>query len=131
MQVKVKVISTNDDAFVIVDALSQAGASPKGQHFINLKNPNPLETFLASVAVCAGVHTKRYLKKHNVSFSKLDISVSANLCRELPMRLKDINVEVDTDAEVGDKRDEFDSFIHNCPVHNTLLHTKEVNITLI
>ncbi len=97
----------------------------------SLKGVNPLEMFLTSVGGCVGVYAKRYLTRHNIRFNKLDILVSANLSKELPMRLADIKVEVDTDADIGDKKEVFERFIHNCPVHNTLLHTKEVNIKLL
>ena len=98
------------------------GYSPKG--------PNPLEIFLTSVGGCVGVYAKRYLKRHDISFNKLNILVSANLSKDPPMRLADIDVKIDTDADLGDKTEVFERFVRGCPVHNTLLHTKEVNIAL-
>jgi uncharacterized OsmC-like protein len=89
---------------------------------------NPLEMFLASVGGCVGVYAKRYLSRHEIPFKKLNIHVKAELSQDPPMRLSMIHVQVETDARLDDKKDVFERFIRNCPVHNTLLHTKEVTI---
>ena len=129
MQCKVELIHTGD-TFEIIDSRLETAVVGKKRQFIDLKNSNSLEIFLTSVGICAGAHAKRYLKRHNIFFSKLNISINAHLSRELPMSLKDINVDIDTDADTGDQKEAFERFIHGCPVHNTLLHTKEINITL-
>jgi len=92
--------------------------------------PNPLELFLSSLAGCIGVYANNYLKRHNIGFTYLKIDSFAQFAQSSPQRLTDITVQVDTDADIGDKKDVFMRFIHNCPVHNTLLHTERVNIEL-
>ena len=92
------------------------------------KGPNPLEMFLSSVGGCVGDFAKRYLSRHNILFTKLSISVSAKLSKDSPLRLTDIIVNLDSDAELGDKKEVFELFIKGCPVHNTLLHAKEITI---
>jgi putative redox protein len=92
------------------------------------KGPSSLEMFLSSVGGCVGDYAKRYLDRHDVSFSKLAVSVTARLSKNFPLRLSDIVVNVDSDAELGDKREVFELFVKSCPVHNTLLHTKEITI---
>jgi len=92
--------------------------------------PNPLEVMLSSLGACIGVYAKNYLTRHAIAFKSLSISVSADLSEDPPARLVNIKALVKTDANLEGKKDVFMKFIHNCPVHNTLLNTKEVAITL-
>ncbi len=92
--------------------------------------PNPLEVFLSSLGGCIGVYAKRYLQRHNLAFRRLSVGVTGELCQESPVRLINLKVNVDTDAELGDKKDVFSKFIENCPIHNTIRHTKEVDIRI-
>ncbi|MBN2484204.1 MAG: OsmC family protein [Candidatus Omnitrophica bacterium] len=91
---------------------------------------NSLELLLSSLAGCIGVYANSYLTRHDIGFTYLKTTAHAQLAQSSPQRLTDITVQVHTDADIGDKKDVFMRFIHNCPVHNTLLHTEGVNIEL-
>ncbi len=95
-----------------------------------LGTDRPLELFLSSLSGCVGVYAKKYLSRHQIEFRKLIVKASADFTIESPARLVNLKLKVITDAELGDKKEVFLRFIENCPVHNTLLHTKEVEIAL-
>jgi putative redox protein len=129
MEVKTTISFLKDEAYqatfpgtsngFVIDA---AKAAPAG--------PSPLDVFLASLAACIGVYAKRYLAMHKIEFKKLAVAGTADLISESPVRLSNIRLDVSTDARIADK-DTFMRFIHNCPIHNTLIHTKDASISLI
>lgn len=92
---------------------------------------NPLELFLSSLAACVGVYALRYLTTHTVDFKQLNAVASADFSQDTPARLVNIKVNVHTDAKLADKQDVFLRFIRNCPIHNTVIHTQEVEIDLV
>ena len=91
---------------------------------------NPLELFLSSLAACVGVYALRYLMTHTVAFKELKIAACADFSSDTPARLVNIKVNVHTDADLADKAQIFLRFIKNCPIHNTIIHTQEVEIEL-
>ncbi|MEI8349540.1 MAG: OsmC family protein [Candidatus Omnitrophota bacterium] len=130
MDIAVKVQAAAEDKFTIecssgaklrVDK-SKEGSIPEG--------PNPLELFLSSLAACVGVYAKRYLTTHAISFNELTINAHALFSQDSPNRLVNIQVRVHTDAKLDDKKEVFLRFIRGCPVHNTVIHTKEVDINI-
>lgn len=92
--------------------------------------PNPLELFLSSLASCIGVFAKRYLERHKIEFKDLRIEAQAEFTTEAPMRLIKIEAKVYTDADLGDKEAVFLRFIEGCPIHNTILHTDNIDLQL-
>lgn len=131
MEIKVAVTFLAEDTFevttsvpgvkIYVDKKKETGISA---------GPNPLELFLSSLGGCIGVYAKNYLTRHAIVFKRLNIAVNADLSEDNPLRLVRIKVRIDTDADLQDKTDVFLKFAHNCPVHNTILNTKEVEIQL-
>jgi uncharacterized OsmC-like protein len=67
---------------------------------------------------------------HAIEFKELEIKAMAEFSQSSPARLVNIKVELHTDADLKDKREVFLRFIHNCPIHNTIVHTKEININI-
>ncbi len=78
-----------------------------------------------------GVFAKKYLTRHNLEFKKLKVEVEAEFITKSPMHLVNIRVKVYTDAGLGDKKDTFMRFIKNCPIHNTIVNTKAVEISIV
>ena len=93
--------------------------------------PSPVELFLSSLAGCIGVFAKAYLTRHSISFTKLNIKAKAAVSADSPRRLVNIEVLVDTDADIKDKKDVFLRFIEGCPIHNTVCNGGHINISLI
>jgi uncharacterized OsmC-like protein len=67
---------------------------------------------------------------HSVGFREIRIQAQADLLQANPLRLVNIKAKVYTDANLEDKREVFLRFIKNCPIHNTIIHTKEIDIDL-
>ena len=95
------------------------------------QGPNPLEVFLSALGSCIGVFAKKYLSRHDIGFKELKIEAKAEFTTNPPTRLTNIGVKVSTDADLGSNREVFLRFIKNCPVHNTILHTDQINIELV
>ncbi|MBN3040033.1 MAG: OsmC family protein [Candidatus Omnitrophica bacterium] len=131
MRISSKVVFLGDDLFQARLEYSDVVIHiDKKKKEIKAKGPNSLEMFLSAVGGCIGAFAERYLRRHDIHFSKLVIEVSADLAKDAPLRLVNIRTVVDTDADLGDKKEIFKKFISNCPVHNTLLHTKEMSIDI-
>jgi len=77
-----------------------------------------------------GIYANKYLERHKVAFAKLEVAVSGEFITESPARIINIKAKVDTDAQLGDKKEVFLKFIKGCPIHNTLIQTREVKISL-
>jgi len=93
--------------------------------------PNPLEVFLGSVASCVCVYAKKYLTQHSIEFKKLQVEASAELSKDPPTRLVDIKIKTHTDAKLdATGKEVFLRFMKNCPIHNTVIHTKAIEIDL-
>ncbi len=129
MQVTVNVAWQNDHAFrVQLENSQKAFVIDKKTEDHVPSGPNSLEVFLSSLGGCIGIYAVNYLKRHNVPFKELKVKSFAEFGKSSPQRLTDITVRVLTDADLKDKKDVFLRFIHNCPVHHTLLHTDSITI---
>lgn len=93
------------------------------------QGPNPVELFLASLAGCVGIYSKRYLDNAQIKYQNLKISCKASF-RENPLMLDNINLEIKTDAKLGDRSASFLRFVKNCPIHNTIVNTQEIEIRM-
>jgi uncharacterized OsmC-like protein len=130
MEVKVNLKFLEKDKFEVSCFFSQLNfyIDKKTQDY-QPQGPNPLELFLSALSGCVGVYALNYLKRHSIEFKKIEIETVARLSPSPPLRLIDIKVKVNTDARLEDK-DTFLRFIKNCPIHNTIIHTQEVEISL-
>ena len=94
--------------------------------------PNPLEVFLGSLASCVCVFAKKYLAQHSIEFKELKVEATAELSKDSPMRLVDIKIKTHTDAKLDSAEKEvFLRFMKNCPIHNTVIHSKDIEISLV
>jgi len=131
MEVKVSVALLAEDKFEVTTSV------PGVKIYVDKKKdtgtpagPNPLELFLSALGSCIGVYAKNYLVRHAIAFKKLKIQANAVLSEEHPIRLANIKALIDTDADLQGKKDVFLKFVHNCPVHNTILNTEGIEIQL-
>ncbi len=90
--------------------------------------PNPLELFLSALGSCVGVSAEKYLTGRKISFTKLSVKAQAELSQDVPTRLSGIKVVVSTDAQLGDGKENFLRYLHNCPVHSTIIAKEEIDI---
>jgi len=90
----------------------------------------PLPVLLASLGTCVGVYLTKYAEGTKLDLGKFHISVSADLCKDKPIRFRDIDVKIDmgeTKLE-QDRKEALMRFVKNCPVHNTV--KSEPNISM-
>ena len=131
MQIKVNVEHKEKHLFCVNLENSQSSFYiDKKEEGYTPKGGNSLEVFLSALAGCIGVYANNYISRHNISCSYLKVDAKADFITASPARLENIVVEVDTDAQIGDKKEVFMRFMHNCPIHNTILHAGHVDIKL-
>jgi uncharacterized OsmC-like protein len=98
----------------------------------SLEGPNPLEVFLGALGSCTGVYAEKYLVQHSIEFKILKIAAIAEFSQESPARLVDIKLKVSTDAKLDENAKEiFLRFMKNCPIHNTVINTKEISVSIV
>lgn len=119
---KFEIKSLKRGAKAYIDSHKEEGYTPQG--------PNSSEYFLASIGGCVMYYSYTYLKNAGIEFKELKIKVSAEWTKEPVLMLKDIKVKIYTDAQLGDRKEAFLRFVHNCPVHNTIVNTQEIKIEM-
>ena len=94
--------------------------------------PNPLELFIGSLASCVCVYAKKYLTQHSIEFKELQVSANAEFSKDSPTRLVNIKIKALTDAKLSKtEREVLLRFMKNCPIHNTVIHTENIEIDLV
>lgn len=97
------------------------------------KGITPPDTLLASIGSCIGVYIRKYAEGSKLVLDKFRISIDADFCAEKPVRFKAINVSIDLNGTILDERRKrsFLEFIKNCPVHNTLKNSPDIEINIV
>ncbi|MFH1190488.1 MAG: OsmC family protein [Candidatus Omnitrophota bacterium] len=95
------------------------------------KGVTPPDALLASVGSCVGVYLRKYSDGAKLQIKDFRISVEGDLGKAPPYRFSRIDVSIDLmGAELDERRRAaMLAFIKNCPVHNTLKSSPDVNIT--
>ncbi len=89
----------------------------------------PPEFLLVSLGTCAGYYAAQYLKNHSLPADGLEITVSAEKAKA-PARLGRLRIEVSLPQLAAEHEAGVQRAIHACLVHNTLLHTPEIETVL-
>ncbi|RKY35432.1 MAG: hypothetical protein DRP73_04670 [Candidatus Omnitrophota bacterium] len=119
---KFEIKSLKSGAKAYIDIRREEGYIPS--------TPNSSELFLASIGGCVMYYARLYLVNAGIKFDKLKVRVAGEWTKQPVLMLKDIKVKISTDAELGDRKQAFLRFVHNCPVHNTIINTKEIKIEM-
>ncbi|MDP2906238.1 MAG: OsmC family protein [Candidatus Omnitrophota bacterium] len=92
----------------------------------------PPDTLLAGLGTCVGVYLRKYAEGAKLSLPEFSVSVEAEFSKEAPVCFRKINVNVDLKgAKIDERRlPAILEFIKNCPVHNTLKNSPEVEFKL-
>jgi putative redox protein len=85
----------------------------------------PPEFLLVSLGTCAGFYAAQYLKNHSLPAEGLDIKVSAEKAKA-PARLGRMRIEISLPLLAPEHEAGVLRAVHACLVHNTLLHTPEI-----
>jgi putative redox protein len=90
----------------------------------------PPELFLASIGTCAGFYAIQYLKARNLPQEGLNIRVWAEKAMQ-PARIGSIRIDVEAPGAEDEKHHAgLVRAVEKCLIHNTLLHTPEIAITV-
>jgi putative redox protein len=90
----------------------------------------PPELFLASLGSCAAFYAAAYLRQRGLATEGTRVHVHAEKAKN-PARVDNIRIDVDlpVDCEQRD-REGVDRAVHNCLIHNTLLHPPTIEIAI-
>lgn len=90
----------------------------------------PTELFIASLASCVAFYARRYLARHNLPTDGLAVEVTFVMGAR-PARVSGIDIRLIVPNGVPAERlDPLLAVATHCSVHNTLVTTPEVSITL-
>jgi len=90
----------------------------------------PPELFLASLGSCAAFYAAAYLRKHKLAEEGTRVRVTADK-RKDPARLDDFRIFVDVPAGLDPKHlAGLERAVHQCLIHNTLLHPPTIAIEI-
>lgn len=120
-------VSNNGDYFFNVKSKDyQCAIDIKG------KGMTPPDVLLAALGSCIGVYVRKYAQGANLQLDAFAIKVSAEFSKEPPVAFKAINVTIDLQKTKLDERRKIAllEFVRNCPVHNTLKASPQVEIAL-
>jgi uncharacterized OsmC-like protein len=89
----------------------------------------PPEFLLVSLGTCAGFYAAQYLKIHSLPAEGLEVRVSAEKAKA-PARLGRMRIEVSLAQLAPEHEAGVQRAVHACLVHNTLLHTPEIETVI-
>lgn len=92
--------------------------------------PTPTELFIASLASCVAFYARRYLARHDLPTEGLAVETSFEMGSR-PARVSGIEVRLVLPVGVpAERRDALLAVARHCTVHNTLITTPQVTISL-
>lgn len=123
---KVSVKNKGGDEFYAVSEHGSITIDPEG------KAIEPLETLLSALGSCMGYYVKKYAKMANIQLEIFTLNVQADLEKDKGYQFKNIKVLIDLDGTMIDdiKKGSLVEFVKNCPVHNTLKGSPEIDINV-
>lgn len=90
----------------------------------------PPELMLASLGSCAGYYAAQYLRKKHLAGEGTRVRVTADKVSG-PARLENFKIEVTLPVSVGaEHRTGVEHSVHQCLIHNTLLHPPRITIDI-
>ena len=106
---------------VICDQPAENGGMDSGM--------TPPEFLLVSLGTCAGFYAAQYLNARSLPAADLKVTVSAEKVKP-PARLGQFRIEVTTPELDEAHQAGMLRAVKSCLIHNTLLHTPEIEIAL-
>lgn len=94
------------------------------------KGMTPPDALLASLTSCIGVYIRKYAESTKIDINDFTISAEAELTAHAPICFQSITVTIDLKGLVLEesRKQSLLRFIHNCPVHNTLIANPAVEM---
>jgi putative redox protein len=95
------------------------------------KAPTPTELLVAALASCVAFYAGRYLRRHDLSTTGLEVGCTATMAEGRPARVTSMDVRLRLPAGFPDERRAgLKAVVEHCTVHNTLVDPPDVAITL-
>ena len=96
------------------------------------KGMAPPDVLLASLGSCIGVYLRKYCAGANLACQDFSITVEADFSQEALVCFREIKVTVNLKGASLDARrkEALVTFIKNCPVHNTLKASPQMEIKI-
>ena len=90
----------------------------------------PPELLLASLGSCAGFYAAAYLRKHKLATEGTRVSVTADKLKD-PARMSNFKIEIEAPTALTEQhRAGVENAVHHCLIHNTLLNSPSIAITI-
>jgi uncharacterized OsmC-like protein len=88
----------------------------------------PPELFLASLGSCAAFYAAQYMRKNKIATEGTRVNVTAEKLKN-PARIDNFVITIEGPAELtAPQRSGVESAVHDCLIHNTLLHPPNISI---
>ncbi len=95
------------------------------------KAPTPTELFAASLAACVAFYAGRYLDRHGLARTGLQVHADFDLATDRPARVVAIRIRVSPPQGFPAERiAALSAVAGHCTVHNTLTNPPEVTVTV-
>jgi len=96
------------------------------------KNYSPLHALLAALGGCVAIYLRRYIDERKLPVKEFGVTVESELVKEPPMSFRKISVAIDLKGAAldEDKKEVILRFIRNCPVHNTIKGSPEIDFKI-
>lgn len=125
------VVHREDDAFAVlvrdhvihVDQPYSAGGTDAG--------PTPVELFVASLAACAAHYARRYLARHGLPATGLEVTAGYTMGPSVPPRVSHVDLRFRPPARLSDAElAGMMAAVERCTVHNSLLDPPRIGLRL-
>jgi uncharacterized OsmC-like protein len=88
----------------------------------------PPELFLASLGSCAAFYAAQYMRKNKIATQGTRVNVTAEKLKD-PARIDNFVIAIEAPVELtAQQRSGVEAAVHNCLIHNTLLHPPQIAI---
>jgi putative redox protein len=90
----------------------------------------PPELLLAALGSCAAYYAAEYLNRRQIASEGTKVRVTAEKAKS-PARMEDFRIELESPAPLSEAdREGVIAAMHRCLIHNTLLHSPRIEITM-
>lgn len=93
--------------------------------------PTPTELFVAGLAACVGHYAGRFLRRHELPTEGLAVHCDFRMSEVPPSRVTEIEIKVDLPEVFPEaRRRALQRVVERCTVHNSMVQTPDVSISL-
>ena len=94
------------------------------------EGPTPPELLLASLGSCAAFYAGVYLRKHKLADLGTRVHITADKKKD-PPRMDNFHISIDVPVSLSpDHAAGLERAVHQCLIHNTLLHPPAIEIAI-